>query len=336
MRENRQITLKKYVKGVPSEEDFSFVNGTIPNPDENQFVVQNLYFSLEPAIRGWLEGKANYFEPIDIGGVIRGPTVGRVIKSSNANYKEGDVVFGLHHWEEYSLSDDDTILLEKLNPEPGMPLSYYVGALGGSGVTAYIGLYEIGEMQAGQTVVVSAAAGATGSMVGQIAKQRGCKVIGFVSSQEKADIIVNELGFDHAINYKTVSSIADEVNRLAPNGVDIYFDNVGGNILNEMLLTMKVEAKIVCCGMIADYNRSDNPNPITNLWEVVSRQLTMRGFLVFSFNDKIPAATADITAMIKAGKIKVQEHITEGFENTPKAFVELMSGLTKGKALVKL
>jgi len=228
------------------------------------------------------------------------------------------------------------ILLEKLQPEDGVPLSYYVGALGGSGATAYVGLHEIGEIKSGQTVVVSAAAGATGSMVGQIAKQRGCKVIGLVSSKEKENMIVNEFGFDYAINYKTVDSISEEVNRLAPEGVDIYFDNVGGNILNEMLLTMKVEAKIVCCGMISDYNRTDNPNAITNLWQVVARQLTMRGFLLFAYNDKVPSALADIAAMIKTGDIKVQEHITDGLENTPRAFVDLMSGKTKGKALVKV
>ncbi len=209
-------------------------------------------------------------------------------------------------------------------------------ALGGSGTTAYVGLHEIGHIQAGQTVVVSAAAGATGSMVGQIAKLRDCRVIGIVGSDEKARMIVDELGFDGAINYNTTGDIAAAVMELVPDGVDIYYDNVGGPILNAMLLTMKVQGHIVCCGMISDYNRTENPNPITNLWEVVARQLTMQGFLLFTYQDKAPAALDQLADWVAEGRIKVAEHITEGIANTPQAFCELMSGKTKGKALVQL
>lgn len=333
---NRQITLASHAKGVPTEDNFAMIETPIPEPGPGEFLIRNLYFSLEPAIRGWLEGKESYFPPIPIGGVIRGPSVGRVVKSNDPDFKEGEIVFALNQWEDYSVCSADTILMEKLHPQGDTPISYYVGPLGGSGTTAYVGLHEIGKMQAGQTVVISAAAGATGGMAGQIAKQRGCKVIGIVGSDDKADMIVNDFGFDAAINYKTTEDIAAAVNEIAPEGVDIYFDNVGGPILNAMLLTMKVQGHIVCCGMISNYNRTDDPNPITNLWEVVARQLTMKGFLLHYYHDLVPGALEQLTDWINDGKIKVVEHITKGIANTPKAYRELMSGQTTGKALVEL
>ncbi len=333
---NRQITLTSLIHGNPTPEHFSLVETPLPEITEGQFLVRNLYLSLEPAIRGWLEGKESYFPPIPIGGVIKGPTVARVVASKNEKFQEGDIIFALNQWEDYSVVDDSAILLEKLTPKEGIPLSYYVGPLGGSGTTAYCGLHEVGQIKEGQTIVVSAAAGATGSMVGQIAKQRNCKVIGFVGSDEKADLITKEFGFDGAINYKTTEDLAAAVQELAPEGVDIYYDNVGGAILNAMLLTMKAYGRIVCCGMIADYNQTDNRNPITNLWEVVARQLTLQGFLQFTYHDKVPAALAQLEEWIREGKIKVVEDITEGLANTPQAFGRLMSGATTGKALVKM
>ena len=336
MPENRQITLTSHVQGIPTVENFSMIETPIPAPGEGEFLIRNLYFSLEPAIRGWLEGKENYFPPIPLGGVIRGPSVGRVVKSNHSDYVAGDIVFALNHWEDYSLCNAESILLEKLHPQGDTPISYYVGPLGGSGTTAYVGLHEIGRIQAGQTVVVSAAAGATGGMAGQIAKLRDCRVIGFVGSDEKARLITEEFGFDAAINYRTTEDLAGAVHELAPEGVDIYYDNVGGPILDAMLQTMKVQGRVVCCGMISDYNRSENPNPITHLWEVVARQLTLQGFLLHYYHDQVPAAQAQLAEWIAQGKIQVREHITRGIANTPDAFCELMSGRTTGKALVEL
>lgn len=335
MNMNRQVVLASFAQGAAREEDFAMTTTSIPVPKEGEFLIRNLYFSLEPAIRGWIDGKANYFPPIPLGGVIRGPSIGRVMQSHHATIETGNLVFALNHWEDYSLCDSRALLLERIKPQGNTPISYYAGPLGGAGATAYVGLHEIGHIQSGQTVVVSAAAGATGSMAGQIAKQRGCRVIGIVGSDKKAHLIINDLGFDAAINY-TTEDVTLAAQALAPEGTDIYFDNVGGPVLNAMLPAMKVRGRIVGCGMISDYNRSENPNPITNLWEVVARQLTMQGFLLFDYQDKVTHAHTQINQWIHQGKIRVHEHITQGIVNAPRAFCELMAGKTTGKALVEI
>ena len=205
---NRQVVLKNHPNGVPLPDDFELTKSSAAKPGEGQMLVRNLFFSLEAAIRGWLDGKANYFEPIPLGGAIRGPSVARVIESHLAGFEAGDLIFGLHHWEDYLAgSDANTILLSKLSPEPDIPLSYYSGGLGGSGHTAYVGLHEIGKIQAGETVLISAAAGATGSMATQIAKLRGCKVVGVVGGDDKATLITQTLGADAAVNYKTCGDL---------------------------------------------------------------------------------------------------------------------------------
>ena len=243
---------------------------------------------------GWLDGKANYFEPIPLGGAIRGPSVARVVKSHLAGFEVGDLIFGLHHWEDYSLSDANTILLSKLSPEPDIPLSYYSGGLGGSGHTAYVGLQEIGKIQAGETVLISAAAGATGSMATQIARLRGCKVVGIVGSDEKAALVTDTLGADAAVNYKTCGDLTAAIAQACPEGVDVYFDNVGGTTLNASLACMNTFGRVIGCGMISDYNDQDNPTPIYNMWKLVEKELTMKGFLLYTYMDKVPAASQQL------------------------------------------
>ncbi len=333
---NRQVILKSHAEGVPTSENFGMSETEVPKPGPGQFVVRNLYFSLEAAIRSWMSGKTTYFEPIPIGGAIRGPTVGRVVESQHPDYVEGDIVWGLNHWEDYSLMDDNTILLKKLETRPGVPVSYYVGPLGGSGQTAYVGLHDIGHIREGQTVVISAAAGATGSMAGQIAKIRGCKVVGIVGSADKAELITGELGMDAAVNYRETPDIAAEINKLCPDGVDLYYDNVGGTTLDAMFTCMKDFGRIVGCGMISDYNNQDNPTPIYNLWKIVEKQLTMQGFLLPAYGDSIPGAMDDLHQWIADGKIKVLENITHGIANSGKAYSEMMKGQTIGKNLVEL
>jgi NADPH-dependent curcumin reductase CurA len=333
---NRQIVLRSLVRGEPTPAHFGQTESAIPEPAAGELLIRNLFFSLEPAIRGWLEGKANYLPPVPLGAAIRGPTAGRVVKSNLPGFTAGELVYGLNHWEDYSIVTADTILLEKVQPEPGMPMSYCLGALGGSGQTAYVGLHEIGHIKPGQTVVVSAAAGATGSIAGQIARLRGCRVIGIVGSADKARLLTERLGFHAAVNYREAADLAAAVTALAPDGVDVYFDNVGGPTLNAMLLVMRVGGRVVACGMISDYNRTEDPHPITNLWQVVARQLTIQGFLLFSYNAARPAARAQLKTWIQSGELVVLEHITRGLANTPAAYCELMSGRTRGKALVEI
>jgi NADPH-dependent curcumin reductase CurA len=333
---NRQVVLKKHPRGVPEPEDFELVECSAAEPIEGQMLVHNLFFSLEAAIRGWLDGKANYFEPIPLGGAIRGPSVARVVTSRLEGFAKGDLIFGLHHWEDYSLSDANTILLSKLNPEPDIPLSYYSGGLGGSGHTAFVGLHEIGKIQAGETVVISAAAGATGSMATQIAKLKGCKVVGVVGGEEKAKLITEELGADAAINYKTCGELSAAVMRECPEGVDVYFDNVGGKTLDAMLNCMNTFGRVIGCGMISDYNDQSNPTPIYSLWKLVEKELTLRGFLLYTYMDKVPEASRQLHEWVRSGELKVVENITHGLGNAGWAYSQMMRGATIGKNLVAI
>ena len=333
---NRQIVLRSLVRGVPTPEHFAQSEAPIPEPSEGELLVKNEYLSLEPAIRGWLEGKTDYLPPIPIDGAIRGPTLGRVLKSRLAGFQQGELVYGLNHWEDYSIVRADTLLLEKVGPVPGRPVSYSLGVLGGSGKTAYVGLHEIGRIQPGQTVVVSAAAGAVGSAAGQIARLRGCRVIGIVGSAQKARLVTERLGFDAAVDYRETADVAAAVRALAPDGVDVYFDNVGGATLNAMLCTMKTGGRIIACGMVSEYNRSGDPYPITSLWQVVARQLTLQGFLLFSHEAARQTARATLEHWVAEDRLVVLEHITHGLAAAPAAFCELMAGKTVGKALVEL
>lgn len=333
---NRQVVLKNHPKGVPLPEDFELIDSVVPEVGDGQMLVRNLYFSLEAAIRGWLDGKANYFEPIPLGGAIRGPSVARVIASHLAGFEPGDLIFGLHHWEDYSLSDANTVLLSKLSPESDIPLSYYSGGLGGSGHTAYVGLHEIGKIQAGETVLISAAAGATGSMATQIAKLRGCKVVGVVGGDNKVQLVTDTLGADAAINYKTCGDLESAIREACPEGVDVYFDNVGGNTLNAALACMNTFGRIIGCGMISDYNNQDNPTPIYNMWKLVEKELTLKGFLLYTYMDKVPSASSQLHEWVRAGEIKILENITRGLPQVGWAYSEMMRGATIGKNLVAM
>ena len=246
------------------------------------------------------------------------------------------MIFGLHHWEDYSLSGANTVLLSKLSPEPDIPLSYYSGGLGGSGHTAYVGLHEIGQIRAGETVLISAAAGATGSMATQIAKLRGCKVVGIVGSDHKAQLVTETLGADAAINYKTCGDLSQAINKACPDGVDVYFDNVGGHTLNAALECMNTFGRIIGCGMISDYNDQDNPTPIFNMWKMVEKELTLKGFLLYTYMDKVPEASRQLHEWVRAGDIHILENITEGLARAGWAYSEMMRGATIGKNLVAM
>lgn len=335
MERNRRFVLAARPDGVPKIDDFRMVEEPVPVPGPRQILVRNLYLSVDPAIRGWLDDKESYFPPIPIGGVIKSMTVARVIQSNNPDYAVGDHVSGLAAWEDYSVLGDAT-MLTKLPTDLDVPLSYFLTVLSPTGITAHIGVTEIARAEAGETFVISAAAGAVGTIAGQIAKIRGCRVIGIAGSDEKCRWLQQELGFDGAVNYRTATDLGGEIGKLCPDGVDIYFDNVGGAILDEMLLQMKFHGRIVVCGMIADYNAGDAPYGVRNLWQLVVKRLSMRGFLTPDHGDCFPKAYADIAQWLREGRIKVAEDVTTGFENTPRAFLRLFSGENIGKAIVSI
>jgi NADPH-dependent curcumin reductase CurA len=335
MPANRRIVLASRPVGVPRPENFAMVEAAIPEPGPGGILVRNLYLAMEPAIRGWLDDRESYVPPIPIGGTIGGPVLGRVIRSHDPGFTAGDLVQGFGGWEEYSVLGD-LLRPQRIEPVPGVPLSTHLGALGGSGLTAYIGLHEVGRLAPGETVVVSAAAGAVGSVAGQIARLSGCRSIGIVGSATKASIITERLGYDAAINRSETPDLSAAVRSLCPDGVDLYFDNVGGSILDGMLPCMKDFGRIVVCGMIADYNRRESPTPIHNLWQTVVHRLTLRGFLLPDHADAIPGATAALRSWIGHLELVPIENISHGLEAAPEAFVRLLSGATAGKTLIEL
>lgn len=336
MATNRQVILKSRPSGVPTPENFAMSEAPLAPLKDGEIRIRNRLFSMEPAIRGWLDDKESYFPPIAVGAPIRAPSLGVIVESRHPQYTKGEYVRGLNHWEEFSVMTESTILLAKVHPSSSVPLSYYVGVLSGSGLSAYVGLHDIGRIREGDTVVISAAVGAVGGTAGQIARLRGCRVVGLVGSEEKARVATEQLGFHAAINYRAVKDLSAAVKDACPKGVDVYFDNVGGATLDAMLLTMNVQGRIVSCGMIAGYNQQDQPPPIYNLWEMVARQLEMKGFLLPTYGASIPAAQAQLEKWIASGELKALEHKRFGLENAGPLFCELMAGKTIGKTVLEI
>jgi NADPH-dependent curcumin reductase CurA len=328
--------LRSRPQNVPEPDDFGIVEVDVPEPGENEVLVRNLYFSMEPATRTRLDPEVEYMPPIGIGEAIQSPTVGRVVRSNHPAYGEGDILYGYTNWDDYVVVSDDTMLLDRLHPETDLPLSYYVGALGGSGLAAHVGLHDIGQLRAGETVVVSAAAGAVGSVAGQIARIRGCTVVGLVGSADKAQIVTGQLGFDVAINYRETPDLAAAVREACPDGVDLYFDNVGGSTLDAMLVCMNTFGRIVACGMVSGYNQQSNPPAIYHLWEVVARQLRIQGFLLPAHADSVPNALRDLHAWARSGDLVILENISRGIHQAPECFCSLLGGTTIGKTLLEL
>lgn len=332
---NRRVVLNSRPTGVPVPENFRLVEEPVRELADGEVLIENKVFAIDPATRGMLDDRESYMKPVAIGGLIPTMVLGRVVKSRNPAFREGDYGRGYAGWERYSILDPSNIAMENLRVDPQIPLSAYMGALGWSGITAYIGLQKIGEMRSGETVVVSAAAGAVGSVAGQIAKLRGNRVVGIVGSADKADIVTG-LGMDAAVNYRATDDLAGAIRAACPGGANIYFDNVGGRVLDTMLPLMADFGRIVVCGMVANYNNAGDPYQLRNLWQVLVHRITMRGFLAFEHPEILAEAEESIAGWIKSGQLKALENVTTGLENTPAAFIRLMSGETTGKTVVRL
>lgn len=337
MSNNKQIVLVKRPDGKPTLDCFEVVSTPIAEPSEGQFLVENHVISIDAGIRGILDEISHYGDylpSIPLGSPVMGMTLGKVLKSNHPDVTAGQYVRSMARWEQYSLLDN-ALGLEVVNVQEDVPLRYYMGTLGPVGLTAWMGLRVIADLQAGETVVISAAAGATGSTAGQIAKQLGAKVIGLAGGPKKVQLL-KSLGFDHAIDYHAVDDVGTEVLKLEPEGVPVFFDNVGADTLESMLPAMATNGRVVNCGMIADYNKSDERHGVKTLWQIVLKRLTLRGFMLFDYMDRVPEGQQQLDVWIASNKFQILESLFEGIEQTPAAFVALMTGQTTGKTVVQL
>ncbi|CAL5417142.1 unnamed protein product [Camellia sinensis] len=339
---NKQIILKEYVSGFPKESDMVVKTGTIrlqlPEDSKNAILVKNLYLSCDPYMRGrmrkmedsYVESFTSYVESFTPGSPITGGGVARVLDSGHPSFKKGDLVWGRTGWEEYSIITEQESVFKIQNTD--VPLSYYIGILGMPGMTAYVGFYEICSPKQGDYVFISAASGAVGQLVGQFAKLLGCYVVGSAGTKEKVDLLKNKFGFDEAFNYKE-EDLEAALKRYFPNGIDIYFENVGGKMLDAVLVNMRLNGRIAVCGMISQYNL-EQPEGVHNLFCLITKRVRMEGFLVFDYYHLYPKFLEMILPCIKEGKITYVEDVAEGLESAPAALIGLFSGQNVGKQVV--
>lgn len=328
---NRQIVLDQLPQGALTPAHFRLTEGVRPSAGEDQVVVKTRYVSLDAANRAWMQG-ATYRSAINAGDVMAGGALGEVVESNVPHLWVGDLVFADTGWQDYAaLPGKRLSKLPKLEP-----MTHLLSVYGVAGLTAYFGLLECGQPKAGETVVVSAAAGSVGSIVGQIARIKGCRVVGIAGGAEKGRWLTDELGFDAAVDYKA-GDFKKQLREACPDGIDVYFDNVGGDVFEACLFGMKNFGRIACCGAVSQYDGDaprHGPRGVPGL--IVTKRLSLRGFVVMDFADRNDEALADLQAWVASGQLKVQEDIVEGFENLPQALVGLLHGENRGKRMVKV
>lgn len=330
---NRQFKLAAVPVGYPKESDFSLASSPMPTSSDGQVLVKSAYLSVDPYMRGRITGIRTYADPVNVGDVMQGGTVGQVIESKASGFAPGDYVTGMWGWQEFAAADATT--LQKLDPKLA-PVSTALGVLGMPGMTAYFGFLDICQPKPGETVLVSGAAGAVGSLVGQIAKIKGCRAVGIAGTDDKVAWMTKELGFDAAFNYKSTSDYAAKLKEVCPNGIDCYFDNVGGAITDAVFPLMNVYGRMSICGQISQYNlEKPEPGPRI-LGYVLVKQIKVEGFIVFRWLNRYQEGIAQMAQWLREGKLKPREEIVDGFENTVKAFIGMLKGDNTGKMLVKV
>lgn len=333
MSVNEKIILASRPQGMPVKSNFSMQEEPLPVPKAGESLVRTLYLSVDPYIRGRLSEAKSYTEPYKVGEVIMSGAIGQVMESTDPVFNKGDIVAGAWGWQRYAAVN--TSRLRKV--DPGLaPVTTSLGVLGMTGLTAYFGLLDIGQPKEGETVVVSGAAGAVGMVVGQIAKIRGARVIGIAGSDEKNAFLTGQLGFDGAINYRTVPDLKAALEEVCPNGVDVYFDNVGGEVSDAVLSLINKNARIPICGQIALYNLEKPEQGPRVQGVLLTNTATMKGFLVGDYVKDYPKAMSELAQWVAEGQIQYAENIVDGFENTVEAFFGLFSGDNLGKQLVKV
>src|SRR5271165_1806251 len=333
MRMNRQWRLAARPQGIVENSDFQWREEAVPALEDGQVLVRNIYLSLDPSNRVWMNDADSYLPKLPLGAIMRGGAIGVVEESKNPKFTTGDIVQGLLNWQEFAVSDGSG--LTKLPSIPGVPLTAFQGLLGHIGFTAYFGLFDIGQPKPGETLVVSAAAGAVGSIAGQMGKIAGCRVVGIAGSAEKCEWLTGELAFDAAVNYKK-EPVRVGLRRSCPNGIDIDFENVGGDILEAVLSQINLNARIVVCGMISQYNTGGTMRGPANFGTILVKRARVQGFIVFDYASRYPEAAAKIIEWLKEGKLKYRVDLVDGLRTAPTALNRLFDGANIGKLLVKL
>jgi len=330
---NHQVRLAARPVGLPKRSDWQFTEESVPEPKEGELVVQVQFISLDPAMRGWMNDAKSYIRPVGIGEVMRAGAAGKVVKSRHEKFREGDVVTGGFGVQEYALSDGKGV--NKVDTRL-VKLPTYLGTLGMPGLTAYFGLLDIGKPQPGQTVVVSGAAGAVGSVVGQIAKIKGCRTVGLAGGADKCRLLVEEFGFDAAIDYKR-EDVKAALRQHCADGIDVYFDNVGGEILDAALARLARGARIVICGAISQYNSTTGVKGPANYMSLLVNRASMTGMVVFDYADRYGEALRDMAGWVAAGKLKAKEDVVPGgVAAFPEVLLKLFSGENTGKLVLQL
>jgi NADPH-dependent curcumin reductase len=329
---NHQIKLAARPVGLPKRSDWQFAQAPVPKPHDGEVLIRVLFLSLDPAMRGWMNEGRSYIPPVGIGEVMRAGGIGRVIATQHPDFVAGDHVNGTLGVQEYAVLDGAR--LTKVDPELA-PLPVFLNTLGMPGMTAYFGLLDVGQPKPGDTVVVSAAAGAVGATVGQIAKIKGCRAVGIAGGAPKCRYLRDQLGFDAAIDYKA-QDVRDGLRTHCPNGVNVYFDNVGGEILDVVLARLALHARVVICGAISQYNSTTPVKAPSNYLSLLVNRARMEGMIVFDYADRFPQARRDIAAWIAAGKLTSREDVVEGLQTFPETLLKLFSGENFGKLVLKV
>jgi len=332
----RRIVLASRPVGEPKPSDLRLEEFAVPQPGAGQILLRTKWLSLDPYMRGRMSDAQSYAKSVDVGGVMEGGVVAEVVASNVGDFRPGDIVLAPSGWQTHSLSDGKG--LRKLDPR-GAPVQTALGILGMPGLTAYTGLLDIGQPKAGETVVVAAASGAVGSAVGQIAKLKGARAVGIAGGADKCKYVREELGFDDCVDHRA-ADVGDRIKAACPKGIDVYFENVGGPLFETVLPLLNTFARVPVCGLIAQYNMTalpEGPNKVPQLFRnVLTKRLSIRGFIVFDFHDRFDAFERDMSQWIKDKKVKYREDVVEGLENAPQAFIGLLKGKNFGKLLVRV
>jgi len=334
MPTNRRFTLARRPMGMPAEADFVLVSEETPTLAEGEFLIRNHYASLDPAMRGWMDDKPSYMPPIRLGDPIRASVLGVIAQSRNADFPVGAWASGLGGIEEYTLLRNGAGRL--IDPDALPSVTNYLSVTGGVGPTAYFALLDVGKPQPGETVLVSGAAGGVGSLVGQIARMKGCRTIGIAGGPVKCERLLRDYGYDAAIDYrgKSQEDLVAAIREAAPNGVDIHFENVGGIILDAALMTLNPKARVVLCGLISQYNSA--PLPVSNLWQLIVQGAKIEGFIMTQYISRMAEAVPQLKEWVASGQLRIDEHIEVGIENALPAFLRLFAGTNEGKMILQL